>query len=42
MNYFILNNQQKGIMTEMDKKLHVKFCKKVSKASWIRIMAAKD
>ena len=31
MNYFILNNQQKGIMTEMDKKLHVKFCKKCLK-----------
>ena len=27
MNYFSLNTRQKGIMTEKDKKLRVKFCK---------------
>ena len=29
-------------MTGKDKKIRVKFCKKMSKASWIRIMAAND
>ena len=42
MNYFSLNTRQKGIMTGKDKKIWVKFCKKMSKASWIRIMAAND
>ena len=26
MNYFNLNTQQKGLMTEKDKRLRVKFC----------------